>query len=210
MVVFEATPELTLPWFTVALIDTSNLISAYWYILLISAGLSFAVFKNWKKTPSGKTQWDWLMLNMPITGKLARLIAVSRFAQTLSTLLNGGVSMLSSMNIVRNVVDNDILSKAVEQARDNITEGESIAGPLKKSKQFPPMVIHMINIGEKTGELETMLEQVSESYDFQVRTEIDGLTSILEPAMIFVMGGVIIIIVFAILVPLFDLMSLGG
>ena len=164
--VFDSTPELTLPWFTLAMIDMSDFISAYWYILLISFVLSYLVFLNWKRSPSGKTRWDGLVLRMPLIGKLTRLVAVSRFAQTLATLLNGGVPMISSMNIVRNVVNNDVLARAIDNARDNISEGESIAGPLKKSQQFPPLVIHMINIGEKTGELEVMLTQVSESYEF--------------------------------------------
>lgn len=208
--VFEATPELTLPWFTVAVINVSEFFATYWYIILISATFSYFIFRNWKKKPSGQAQWDRITLLLPIVGKLSRLIAVSRFTRTLSTLLTGGVPMLSAMDIVRNVVNNEVLARAIDNARDNISEGESIAGPLKKSGQFPPMVIHMINIGEKTGELETMLTRVSDSYDFQVRTEVDGLTSTLEPVMIIVMGGVIALIVFAIMVPLFDLMNLGG
>ncbi|MFM9449498.1 type II secretion system F family protein, partial [Streptomyces acidiscabies] len=89
-----------------------------------------------------------------------------------------GVPMLAAMGIVRNVVGNEIIAQAIDVARANISEGESIAGPLKKSGQFPPIVIHMINIGEKTGELENMLTQVAEAYDFQVKTAVDGLTSI--------------------------------
>jgi general secretion pathway protein F len=118
--------------------------------------------------------------------------------------------MLSAMTIVRNVVDNEVIGQAIDVGRENISEGESIAGPLRKSGQFPPMVIHMINIGEKTGELENMLSQVSDSYDFQVKTEVDGLTALLEPLMIVVMGCVIGIIVFAIMIPMFQLSSLGG
>src|SRR5690606_19844683 len=109
--------------------------------------------------------------------------------RTLSTLLTGGVPMLTAMGIVRNVVNNEILAEAIDNARENISEGESIAGPLKKSGQFPPIVIHMINIGEKTGELENMLSQISDSYDFQSKNAIEGLTSILSPIMIIVMGG---------------------
>jgi general secretion pathway protein F len=141
---------------------------------------------------------------------LGRIVAVSRFTRTLSTLLNGGVPMLSAMGIVRNVVDNEVIAEAIDVGRLNISEGESIAGPLKKSGQFPPIVIHMINIGEKTGELENMLLQVSDAYDFQVKVAIAGLTSLLEPLMIIVMGCVIGIIVFAIMIPMFQLSSLGG
>lgn len=118
--------------------------------------------------------------------------------------------MLSAMGIVRNVVNNETLARAIDDARDNISEGETIAGPLKKSGQFPPIVIHMIKIGEKTGELEHMLSQVSDSYDFQVKVKIEGMTSLLEPLMIIFMGFVIGVIVFAIMVPMFEMSNLGG
>ena len=106
---------------------------------------------------------------------------------------------------------NDCVGKeAIDKAKDNIREGESIAGPLKKSGQFPPIVIHMINVGEKTGELETMLNQVSDSYDFQVKNEVDGLTSLLEPVMLIMMGGVIAVVVFSIIVPMFEMQNFAG
>lgn len=208
--VFEASPELKLPWYSVVVIDFSGFLVNYWHILGAFIFLSFMLFRNWKNTPNGRAQWDAIFLKLPLLGKLARIVAVSRFTRTLSTLLNGGVPMLSAMSIVRNVVDNEVLARAIDIGRENISEGESIAGPLRKSGQFPPIVIHMISIGEKTGELENMLLQVSEAYDFQVKTAIDGLTALLEPLMIVVMGGVIGIIVFSIMVPMFQLSSLGG
>lgn len=208
--VFESSPELTLPWYSKVVIDMSGFLVNYWHVLIGFTFLSWLLFRNWKRTPSGAAQWDAISLKLPLIGKLTRIIAVSRFTRTLSTLLNGGVPMLAAMSIVRNVVDNEVIARAIDVGRENISEGESIAGPLKKSGQFPPIVIHMINIGEKTGELENMLLQVSEAYDFQVKTAIDGLTSLLEPMMIVVMGGVIGIIVFAIMIPMFQLSSLGG
>jgi general secretion pathway protein F len=138
------------------------------------------------------------------------MVAVSRFTRTLSTLLRGGVPMLTAMSIVRNVVDNEVLATALDDARENISEGESIAGPLKKSGQFPPIVIHMINIGEKTGELENMLTQVSDAYDFQVRNAVEGLTSLLTPLMLILMGCVIGVIVFSIMIPIFEMSNIGG
>jgi general secretion pathway protein F len=208
--VFEASPELKLPWYTVIVIDISGFLVNYWHILIGTTVGVYFVFNNWKSTPQGRAQWDSIYLKIPLIGKLARIVAVSRFTRTLSTLLNGGVPMLSAMGIVRNVVDNEVIAKAIDVGRENISEGESIAGPLKKSGQFPPIVIHMINIGEKTGELENMLLQVSDAYDFQVKTSIAGLTALLEPLMIIVMGCVIGIIVFAIMIPMFQLSSLGG
>jgi general secretion pathway protein F len=208
--VFESSPELQLPWYTVVVINISGFLVNYWHVLIASVLIGVFLFRNWKNTPAGRAQWDSIYLNIPLIGKLGRIVAVSRFTRTLSTLLNGGVPMLSAMGIVRNVVDNEVIAAAIDVGRLNISEGESIAGPLKKSGQFPPLVIHMINIGEKTGELENMLLQVSDAYDFQVKTSIAGLTSLLEPIMIIVMGCVIGIIVFAIMIPMFQLSSLGG
>lgn len=208
--VFEATPELTMPWYSQVVISMSGFMVNYWLIIVIAAVGSYFLFFNWKRTPAGRAQWDAIFLQLPIVGKIGRIIAVARFTRTLSTLLNGGVPMLSAMGIVRNVVNNEVIARAIDIGRDNISEGESIAGPLKKSGQFPPIVIHMINIGEKTGELENMLTQVSDAYDFQVKNAVDGLTSLLGPIMIVVMGCVIGIIVFAVMVPMFELSSLGG
>jgi general secretion pathway protein F len=208
--VFEATPELHMPWYSQVVISISGFMVHYWLVILIAVVSTYLIFANWKRTPGGKAQWDSIFLKLPVVGKLARIIAVSRFTRTLSTLLNGGVPMLTAMGIVRNVVANETIAKAIDVGRENISEGESIAGPLKKSGQFPPIVIHMINIGEKTGELENMLTQVSDAYDFQVKNAVNGLTSLLGPVMIVVMGCVIGIIVFAVMVPMMELSSLGG
>lgn len=210
MTIFDSSPELVLPWYTKMVFGFSGFLVDYWYIIIIGVTLTIVIFFNWKNTPSGSAQWDALTLKLPIVGKLTRTIAVSRFSRTLSTLLTGGVPMLGAMGIVRNVVNNEVIGQAIDHARDNISEGESIAGPLKKSGQFPPLVLHMISIGEKTGELENMLSQVSDSYDFQVKNEIDGLASLLEPLMIVVMGCVIGVIVFSIMMPMFEMFNLAG
>lgn len=210
MEIFESTPEITLPWYSQVVMSISNTLTTYWYVAVSFVLISVFLFRTWKNSTSGAFAWDGIKLNIPKVGKLLRMIAVSRFARTLSTLLTGGVPMLTAMSIVRNVVSNEVLAKAIDLARDNISEGESIAGPLKKSGQFPPLVLHMINIGEKTGELENLLTQVSDSYDFQVKNEVEGITSILGPFMIIVMGIVIGIIVFAVMMPILELQKLGG
>ncbi|RME15954.1 MAG: type II secretion system protein GspF [Bdellovibrio sp.] len=206
---FEESPDISLPWYSEVIFDLSGFLVDYWWALILIIFGLFTGFKVWKDSESGKPVWDAILLKLPIIGKLARMIAVSRFTRTLSTLLNGGVPMLTAMSIVRNVTNNEVLGKAIDEARENISEGESIAGPLKKSGEFPPLVIHMINIGEKTGELETMLNQVSDSYDFQVKSEVEGLTALLEPVMLIVMGGVIALIIFAVMIPMMDLMDIA-
>jgi general secretion pathway protein F len=207
--IFESA-ELKLPWYTEVIISISGILVNYWMILIIAvAGISM-LFRNWKSSESGSKQWDQILLKLPIIGELARTIAVSRFTRTLATLLTGGVPMLQAMDIVKNVVGNSVLARAIEDARNNISEGESVAVPLRRSGQFPPIVTHMITIGEKTGELEHMLTQVSDSYDFQVKTKIQGLTSLLEPVMIIMMGLVIGVIVFSIMIPMFEMANIGA
>ncbi len=201
--------EMQLPWYTMLVINISGTLVNYWWVILLGIGVVVFGFIQWTQSESGRPKWDYMKLHLPVSGKLTRMIAVSRFTRTLSTLLAGGVPMLNAMDIVKNVVNNEVLAKAIREARDNISEGESIAGPLKKSQQFPPIVIHMVGIGEKTGDLENMLNQVSDTYDFQVKNKVEGLTSILEPIMIIVMGGVIGTIVFSLMVPMFELANIA-
>lgn len=198
---------MEIPWYTQIVMAMSSFMVDYWYIIILGLVGTVIFFTRWKASDSGRPAWDAILLKMPIIGKIARMVAVSRFTRTLSTLLSGGVPMLNAMDIVRNVVDNAVLAKAVDEARDNIREGESIAGPLKRSEQFPPIVIHMVSIGEKTGELEKMLNQVADTYDFQVKNQVSGLTSLLSPIMLIVMGGVIGFIVIAVLIPMMDMAS---
>ena len=138
------------------------------------------------------------------------MVAISRFTRTLSTLLVGGVPMLNALDIVRNVVNNHVIALAIDDARSNISEGESIAGPLKKSGLFPPLVVHMVNIGEKTGDLENMLTLVADAYDFQVKSKIESITSLLNPIMTLLIGAVVFVIVLSIIVPMFELTSKLG
>lgn len=206
--IFESA-EMKLPWYTEIVIGISGFMVNYWFIVIAVAFISYLIFRNWKNSASGSLQYDRMLLKAPIVGKIVRLVAVSRFTRTLATLLQGGVPMLNAMDIVKNVVGNQVLAKAIDDARNNISEGESIAAPLRRSEQFPPIVTHMVAIGEKTGELENMLTQVSDSYDFQVKTQISGLTALLEPVMIIMMGLVIGIIVFSIMIPMFEMSNLG-
>lgn len=205
--IFEDNEDLELPALSKAVFATSDFLLAYWPFIISSFAVAVFLFLIWKKSPSGSVSWDAMVLKVPVFGNLIRMVAVARFTRTLATLLDGGVPMLNAMSIVRNVVDNETLAVALDDARDNISEGESIAGPLKRSGQFPPIVIHMVNIGEKTGELENMLTQVSDSYDFQVRNKVDSFTSILEPVMLVLMGLIVAVIVFAVVLPMLAMQS---
>lgn len=194
--------QQALPWYTRVLIFTSDVFTGYWWLLLAILGGSFYGWKRWVDTEDGRAKWDRWLLTLPLFGKLFLMVAVSRFARTLSTLLRSGVPLLQAMEITRNVLGNVELMRVVQEAASSIREGESIAAPLKRSGRFPPIVTHMIAIGERSGQLEEMLENVAHAYDNQVETRVQTMTSLLEPAMIVVMGGISGSIAFSILMPL--------
>ena len=207
--IFDDT-KVVLPWTTRALIGFSTVVHDYWWVLLALAALGIWGFIRWKASPSGRARWDRRKLTLPIFGPLIRHIAVGRFARTLATLLQSGVPLLTALDIVRNIVGNTRLAEVIDQARDAIREGESIAAPLKRSGEFPPLVYHMVAIGERTGSLEEMLGNVAATYEDQVETTIGALTSLLEPLMIVGMGVVVAFIVFSVLMPILQINNLAG
>jgi general secretion pathway protein F len=167
------------------------------------------IFKSYTTSPKGRPKWDAFQLTLPVVGQLLRMIAITRFANTMSTLLGSGVPILTAMNIAKNLVDNAPIANAISSARENITEGQSIAEPLRRSGQFPPMMIHMISIGEKTGELPEMLGNVAETYEEQVNVQIEAMTSLVEPLMIVGMGGAIGFIVLSVFMPLMNMSNIN-
>lgn len=194
--------KVALPLVTKILIGVSNFIASWWWAIGLFVGLSVFLFIRWKRTPNGRASWDRISLKMPVFGKLLRMVAVARFARTLSTLLASGVSLLQSLTIVKAIVANTVIQASIEDTRIAVQEGESIAEPLKRSKQFPPIMTHMIAIGERTGELESMLEKVADAYENEVKTRITLMTALLEPAMILVSGLVVGFIALSILLPM--------
>lgn len=180
--------DQVLPWYTRALIFTSDVFSSYWYVFFALLGVGIWWFRRWKRTEAGRAAWDLFVLRSPLFGKLVVMIAVTRFARTLATLLRSGVPVLRAMEITRNVLGNTVLMAVVEEARTSIREGESIAVPLKRSGRFPPIVTHMIAIGERSGQLEEMLENVANAFDAQVESRIGAMTSLLGPLMIVIMA----------------------
>lgn len=199
-----------LPWYTSLLIVTSDFFSNYWWIVLPSVAGGVYWFRRWTKTPHGKLAWHGFLLKMPIFGKLVQMLAVARFSRTLATLLSAGVALLPAMDIVRNVLGNAVLEKVIVDAIGSIREGQSIAEPLKKSGKFPPLVTHMITVGEKSGKLEGMLESVADAYDSAVEARVQVVTSLLEPLIIVAMGGGVAFIAMAILMPLIQMSSFAG
>jgi len=197
-----------LPWYTRLLIFVSDTLAGFWWLILGLVGAAVYFFRRWKKTVAGRLRWDTIRLKMPIFGRLNLLVAVARFSRTLATLLSSGVQLLQAMEIGINVLENARLELVVKDAIGSIREGESIAVPLKRSGQFPPMMTHMIAVGEKSGQLEAMLENVSKSYEADVETRVVALTSLLEPIMIVALGGAVGFIAMSILMPLLQMNEL--
>lgn len=192
----------TLPWYTSMLIATSNFVSHFWWLLAMLIGGSYWGIRRWKNSEKGHVQWDQAMLTLPLIGKVVLMTAIARFARTLSTLLASGVPVLAAMDITRAVVENSVLMAVIEEARNAVREGESIAAPLKRSGKFPPIVTHMIAVGERSGELERMLEHVAVAYDNEVSVRVNTMTKILEPLMILMFAGIVAGMALAILMPL--------
>ncbi|WNG25073.1 type II secretion system protein GspF [Cystobacter fuscus] len=201
------TMKATLPWTTRLLIWTSNMLQNWWFIIFPALFAIIFGLASYFRSPKGKPVWDRYALKAPIFGGLLRLLAISRFARTLATLLKSGVPLLTAMDITKAVITNSILADVVEKARDAIREGESIATPLKRSGEFPPLVYHMVSIGEKSGQLEDMLLSVADNYENQVNVRIGALTSMLEPLLTVFMGVMIAFVAFSVLMPILQVNS---
>lgn len=195
--------ELPLP--TRISIAISNFLQSYWWSLPIILFALYWLFIKWKGTTKGEKKWHYFTLKAPIIGKLVQMINVSRFCSTLATLLSSGVPILVSLKIVKNLVPNVHMKAAIENAKEAVQEGASMAIPLRDSQHFPTMVTHMISLGEKSGELEEMLGIISENYEDQVDSKINGLTSLLEPIMIVGMGITVFFIVISVILPMMQL-----
>jgi len=199
-----------LPWNTKLLIWMSETTISYWYLMLLGAGFGIWAFRRYRNSPAGRRQTDAIALRIPVVGDLVRKIAIARFARTLSTLLASGVQLLQALDIVRTLLGNVVLEAIVTDAHISIREGESIAAALKRGGQFPPLVTHMIAVGERSGQLESMLGDVADTYDRETNTTIGRLTSLLEPLMIVGMGIAVGFVVFSIMRPIMMLTEMAG
>ncbi len=200
---------MTLPLKTRFLIGFSDFVGSY--ILLIVGLLigGFFLWRWWVKTPDGRTSWDGFILRLPIVGKLSRKINVSRFTRTLGTLLQSGVPMLRALDTSKEIVGNVVLRKAIEASKQAVTEGESLATTLKRSGHFPAAMIHMIGTGEKSGQLEAMLNRVADDNEAEVERELQRMTALLEPLMLVVMAVGVGFVVFSILEPIMKMSQTG-
>src|SRR6266480_4247664 len=199
-----ASAGIQLPLPTRIVIGLSSLLKHYWWAMILAAGGVVFGIRRYYTTPAGKLMIDKLLLKMPVLGDLLRKSAVSRFTRTLGTLISSGVSILDGLEITAR---NMVIHNAVMDSRASIAGGETIAGPLAKSKVFPPMVISMIAVGEQTGGLDEMLSKIADFYDEEVDAAVSTLLSLMEPIMIVVLGVIVGGMVVAMYLPIFDMVN---
>jgi type IV pilus assembly protein PilC len=198
-----------LPAATQFLVDLSTFIRGIGGIVAAAAIVGGVYgFKKWKQTSSGRLMWDSVTLRAPVFGPLVRKIALAKFTRTFGTLVSAGVPILSALDIVGDTAGNEVIAQAVKRIRSAIKEGETIAKPLSESPVFPSMLVQMIAVGEETGALDAMLNKIADFYDDEVSTAVDGLTSMIEPLMMAVMGLLVGGIVVALYMPMFQVISL--
>lgn len=193
-----------LPAITKITVAMSNVLTGYWYLLIgATVGIVYT-FRRWKVSERGRPQWDRFRLRIPFgIGLIVQKVSLARWSRTLSALMGAGVPLLLALEITGRTAGNSVIEKAMGDVITSVRNGGTISGPLKDSPVFPGMVTHMLGVGEETGALDTMLSKVADFYEDQVEAAVKALTSILEPVMIVVVGGIVGFIVISMYLPLF-------
>ena len=194
-----------LPLPTTILIWFSDFMRSYWWAILVVIVASIIGIKEFIKSPKGRHIWDTLKLHLPVIGQINRKIALSRFGRTLGSLLQSGVPLITSLQIVRNIVNNVLIGAVIDEAMEDIQAGKSLNLALSRSIWFPPVFRQMVSVGEQSGDLEGMLHKVADSYEREVETRITGMTALIEPIMILFMAAIVGFIVISILLPIFEM-----
>ncbi len=200
----------SLPFLTQVVVNLSTFIGNFWWLIMIVIGGTIFGTQQYYQTDGGRYQLDKLLLKIPAIGILLRKIAVARFCRTLGTLLSSGVAILESLDITARTAGNAVLEEAILMVRKEVEEGKSLADPLSRTEQFPPMVCQMIGVGEQTGAMDTMLSKIADFYEDEVDAAVEGMMSLLEPIIISFLGVVIGTIVVAMYLPMFSLISQIG
>jgi len=179
----------------------------FWYLIILAIWASIQAIRMYTRTEKGRLQFDKLKLSLPVIGTLTRKLIISRFSRTLATLVDSGVPILHSLDIVRGVVGNQIIGDVIKRARDSVEEGEHIEKELKKSGEFPPDVVQMIAVGEETGKLGHMLNKIAGFYDSAVGYSLKKLIALIEPVFIIILGMLVGFIMASMLLPMFDMIK---
>jgi type IV pilus assembly protein PilC len=198
-----------LPMLTQVVVHASNGVRGYWYVIVPTLVASPFVFRRWKETERGRQRWDSFLLRVPLRiGETVRKVTMARFSRTLATLVAAGVDIIKALDITGQAAGNYVVEVALANVRERVHEGAGLAQPLLENDVFPPMVAHMLKIGEESGELQTMLDKIADFYEDEVDAAIASLTSIIEPAMMILVGAVVGVIVIAMYLPMFKMYQL--
>jgi len=197
-----------LPAPTRFLIAVSDLLKAYWWVILLALAAGYIAVKQFKKTARGRFLIDKLLLNFPVTGDLIRKLTVARFARTLGSLLANGVAMLSALDIAKNIAGNKVIADSVNLAAREVGQGQGLANALSATRVFPDLTIQMIQVGEQSAELEAMLDKMADVFENEAESSIMSLTSLLAPVLILIMGVIVGFIVLSICLPIFEMSQL--
>ncbi|MGH2673323.1 MAG: type II secretion system F family protein [Actinomycetota bacterium] len=202
-----ASLDSKLPLPTTILLAMSRAFTKYWWMFILGCVGAIFLFKRYKKSDAGRARIDAIKIRVPVFGPLFHKVAIARFSSTLSMLMRAGVPILQALEIVKDTVNNWVISSAVEDVKTSVREGESIAKPLGKHRVFPPMVVQMMAVGEETGAVDTMLDKVSEFYNSEVKATVEALTSLIEPLLIAIIGGAVGAAVVALYMPMFNIIN---
>ncbi len=187
------------------MVGLSDLVRHQWYILIVAVIGSVGGFITWKRSDRGRKQWDAFKLRVPMKiGSVVQKVCIARWSRTLSSLTSAGVPIMQALEITGRTAGNAVIDEAMINVIASVKAGGTISEPLRSCKAFPPMVSHMVGVGEETGALDTMLSKLADFYEDEVEAAIKALTSILEPAMIILVGGIVGVIVISMYLPLFN------
>lgn len=200
-----ATFDARLPLMTRIVIAVSDFTVSYWPLLLVAAVAAVAAFSAWRATAAGKYQWDRIKLRIPIAGKIILKATLARFARSLALSIKSGVPVVQGLTTVAGVVDNDFIARRIEQMRDGVERGESVLRMAVQSAVFTPVVLQMIAVGDETGELDELMEEVAALYEREVEYEVKTLAAQIEPILIVFLGVVVTILALAVFLPIWDL-----
>ena len=203
--IMNASRELPMP--TVVLMNISDFLASWWLVIIGAGVMLFVAARNWLASPDNRLRFDAFVLRTPVAGRLVRDIAVARFTRTLGTLVSAGIPILSALKIVRDTLGNTALTQAVDQVSDKVTTGQSLADPLERSGHFPPLLVQIVNIGERSGRLEQMLLHAAGSFDRQVNNSLKLFTRILPTILLIVMALIASFVLAAILLPIIELQN---
>ncbi len=198
--------DTSLPWMTQITVAVSDFVTGKWYILVPAIALSIYGFTRWKQTERGRLQWDKLKIKIPMNiGDVVQKVALARWSRTFSGAISSGVPILQAIQISGDTAGNAVLKEAMDDVYDSVRRGGTIAKPLSEHAIFPPMVSHMVSVGEDSGQLEGMLTKIADFYEAEVDAKVKALTSLIEPVMIVVVGSVVGFIVISMYLPIFKL-----